>query len=623
MVVQNLVGRVQQAAERWPEHSAQRYWNGQTWESRTYAELAGVIQSIAQGLKRLGVGVGDRVGLISATRPEWVIADLAVLTLDAVTVPIYPSVPADQVAYIVEDAGMKWVIAENERLAAKVPSGIQVIVIEPPSHGAARSFWSLASYQSSEMLIPAHGRDDLATLVYTSGTTGLPKGVMLSHGNILSNIEDIEAVLAEVPNAEVTPRDVVLSFLPLSHILERMTHLFFLGQGAEVAYARSTDHLPEDMKAVRPTLMVSVPRVFEKIYTQVWATVHGQSPTRQRLFELAVNLGRARYQRLSTGQSVSGWMNAAYGFFDRLVFEQIRQAVGGRLRMVISGGAPLASEIGQFFFAVGVPVLEGYGLTETSPVLAVNVLPVPRYGTVGRPLPRVQIAIAADGEILARGPNISAGYWNRPEDTRAAFQDGWFHTGDVGQLTGDGYLKVTDRKKYLLVLSTGKNVAPQAVEQKLILSPLIEQAVVLGNRKKFVSALLFLEPGEVARWAQKEEKPGDYGDWLQDPDLMAYVMKEVERVSEGLAPFERPKKVRFIPKPLSQEAGDLTPSLKVKLPVVESKYQALIESMYTDGSVAEARIPAPSTRRANWMPGTLLAVLAGVVVALLIRFAIG
>ncbi len=621
MATDNLVQRLRETAEHHPDHPAQRYWDGTAWRDRTYHQLWDAVQGIARGLKALGIMPGDRVGLLARTRPEWIIADLAIWCCDAVTVPIYPSIPADQVHYIVEDSGAEWVIAENEALAVKAPHSDRVILIEPgPSE--SRSFLSLSL--DGPPMLPSRGRDDLATLVYTSGTTGLLKGVMLTHGNILSNIEDIALTMSRDSGAEVTPDDVALSFLPLSHILERTTHHFFLGEGAVVAYARSTDDLPDDLLAIRPTLMVSVPRVFEKIYARVQAQVGSYSAFQQRIFRAGVRIGEARYQYFQQGRPVPTWIQQQHRLYDRLVYQKIRQAVGGRLRMVISGGAPLAPEIGLFFFAMGVPVLEGYGLTETAPVLAVNVLPVPRYGTVGRPLSRVQIAIAEDGEILARGPNVTAGYWNLPEDTKEAFQDGWFHTGDVGTLTPDGFLKVTDRKKYLIVLSTGKNVAPQAVEQKLTLSPLIEQAVVLGNRRKFISALLYLDPALVQEWARLNGKAnGDYATLLKDPALMAHAMGEVERVSSDLAPFERPKKVRFIPEPLAQETGELTASLKVKLPVVEAKYRQLIDSIYHEGEVPAAAAGSATPGSTHWMPRTLLAVVAGVVLALVIRFVIG
>lgn len=624
MACQNLVDLVRASAERWPNEPAQRFWDGLGWQDRCYRELWATIQSVARGLRELGVRPGDRVGIVSSTRPEWVIADFAIWLLDAISVPVYPSVPVEQVAYIVEDAQIALAIVENEPLARKLPDTVAIITIEPDDPGGplARSFWSLR-VDEGDLVDPVNDRDDVATLVYTSGTTGLPKGVQLTHGNILANIEDVTEILSRA-EVEISPHDVALSFLPLSHVLERMTHLFFLARGVAVAYARSTDQLPEDLLQVRPTLMVSVPRVFEKIYGRIHAEVRTYPEWRRRAFKMAVQLGERRYQYLAKNQPVPAWLAQSYRFFDRMVFTKIRAAVGGRLRLVISGGAPLAPELGLFFFGAGVPVLEGYGLTETAPVLTVNVPPVPRYGTVGKTLPRVEIRIAEDGEILARGPNVSPGYWNRPDETRVAMGGGWFHTGDVGRLTESGYLQVTDRKKSMLVLSTGKNVAPQLVEQKLLLSGLIDQAVVLGNRRKYVSALLYLDPTAVLRWAEERNKGETaYAALLDDPDLLQHVEAEVARVTETLAAFERPKRIQFIPTPLSQEAGDLTPSLKARLPVVEAKYRHFIDAMYEREPRGPQAADRPRQGGTHWMPATLMAIVAGVLVAFVIRYLFG
>ena len=584
MPASNLTQILRDSAARSPDATAQRYWDGGQWVDRSYSELWTLVQEVARGLATLGVRPHDRVGILAKTRPEWVVADMAILCCDAITVPIYPSVPPEQVRHIVEDANIGVLIAENDALAAKVPDSVAIICIESAKADALRL---LALAAPGEAVTPSAGRDALATLIYTSGTTGLPKGVMLTHGNILSNLEDLAAVMDADSETRVGPQDVVLSFLPLSHVLERTTHYFFLASGCVIAYARSTDQLPDDLLALKPTLMVSVPRVFEKIYSRVQAQVASYPFFTGAVFRAGVRAGAERYRRLAQGRPMPAAMALRQQVFDRLVYRKIRQAVGGRVRFAISGGAPLAPEIGIFFYSMGVPVLEGYGLTETAPVLAVNRAPIPHYGTVGPLLPRVEVRIAEDGEILARGPNIALGYWNLPEDTQEAFENGWFHTGDVGRLTPEGFLEVTDRKKYLLVLSTGKNVAPQAVEQKLTLSPWIEQAVVLGNRRKYVSALVYLDPQYTERWARQMGRPLPL---LTDPDLAKAVQDEVERVTAELAPFERPKRVGFLPAPLTEETGELTPSLKVKLPVVEAKYETLIASLYAEKPGARQRV---------------------------------
>jgi len=583
----NLVALIFGAIERYPQHVAQRYWDGQSWQDRTFGELGDVIRQTAEGLKSLGVSVGERVAIMAKTRPEWIIADLAIQSLGAVTVPIYPSTPKDQVAYVVEDAGIHRAIVESPDMADKWPPSVTIRWMTGDPEKRMDQWWGdpvppLTPYPSR--------RSDLATIVYTSGTTGLPKGVMLTHGNLLANIEAILALRATSPAFTVTREDVALSFLPLSHILERMVHLLFLSQGVTIAYAESPERIPANLRQTRPTVMVAVPRIFEKLYAAIMDQMTKAGGFQQRLFDWAIRRGIRRYERFwqqGGSRPVWGWRDR---WADRLIYRRIREAVGGRLRFVISGGAALNPVIGEFFYAVGIPVIEGYGLTETAPVLAVNWPDRPRYGTVGRPLPGVTLKLAPDGEILARGPNITPGYWNRPEETQEAFQDGWFHTGDLGEWTPDGYLRVTDRKKYIIVLSTGKNVAPQAVEQKLLLSPWIEQAVVLGNRQKYVAALLYLNPEKVQEWARLHHRESQsYPELLQDAELSAFMLQEVERVTAELAPFERPKKVAFLPHELSEAAGELTPSLKVKMDVVEERYRTLIDTLFESVPVVGGR----------------------------------
>lgn len=613
----NLTEILRDASAAWPDHPAQRYWDGAAWRDRTYRELWSDVQALARGLRTLGITPGDRVGLMARTRPEWVIADYAILCLDAVTVPIYPSSQEGQVRHILEDAGIEWVVVESDAAAAKLDRPERCIVIDPASTGRS---WETVFQAHGDEILPRHERGDLATLVYTSGTTGLPKGAMLTHGNLLANVESITSLADTLPAMRIASDDLALAFLPLSHILERTGHNVLLHQGTTIAYARSTDSLPDDLLTIKPTLMIAVPRVFEKIYARVMSQVAGYSRIKQALFRTAVTAGTQRYRLLREAMPVSASLERRVRFFDRLVFEKVRLAVGGRLRYVIAGGAPLSPEIGEFFFTVGIPVLEGYGLTETAPVLAVNLPPVPRYGSVGALLPDVEVKVSPEGEILARGPNVSSGYWNLPEDTAESFRDGWFYTGDMGEFTPDGYLRVTGRKKHIIVLSTGKNVAPQAVEQKLILSPLIEQAVVLGNKRKYVSALLYLDPGQLQAWtaAHGKESLGT-PILLKDPELLAHVMADVARVTADLAPFERPKRVSLLPQALSEENGELTPSLKVKLPVVEQRYRAAIEAMYEEGEstgkLLESRPPSGWVRAA-------VAIGAGVVVAVIIRLAV-
>lgn len=617
MAMENLTDILHDTKQRLPSQPAQRFWHQNRWQDRTYLELWEEVQAAARGMRDLGVAAGDRVGLMAKTRPEWVIADYAILMLDAITVPIYPSSTPDQVRHILEDAQIALVIVDNDTLAQRFPQEVRLLLFDTKDD--AHSF--AAAARPGEEIQPAHGRHDIATLVYTSGTTGLPKGVILTHGNLLANAEALTVLTESGPAMRITPEDVALAFLPLSHILERTGHNALLMNGVTLAYARSTDQLPDDLLQVRPTIMIAVPRVFEKIYGRVMAEVGSNSPIARALFRKAVAAGNVRYAALAAGRPAGVRMERQARFYDRLVFQKVRAAVGGRLRFVIAGGAPLAPEIGQFFFVAGITVLEGYGLTETAPVLTVNMPPVPRYGTVGQPLPGVEVRLAEDGEILARGPNVSAGYWNLPEDTAQAFDnEGWFRTGDIGQLSSDGYLSVTDRKKHILVLSTGKNVAPQVVEQHLILSPWIEQAVVLGNGRKYVSALLYLDPANYRQWAKKSGKASlDDSVLLKDPDLLAAVMSEVQKTCANLAAFERPKRVAFLPGPLSEENGELTPSLKVKLSVVEKRRRTLIESLYEEGGSPAGL--ASESGKFGWNRA-VVAIGAGIVAAAIIRAAI-
>lgn len=424
-------------------------------------------------------------------------------------------------------------------------------------------------------------RTQLATLVYTSGTTGRPKGAMLTHANILANVDAFRDRAEQYPSTAVGPTDIALSFLPLSHILERMAHAFLLSQGVTIAYAESVDTIADNLKEIHPTLMVAVPRIFEKVYDRVMDQADQGPAAKQRIFWWAVARGRRAYAHLIAGHRIPWGLSRQLAVADRLVYRKVREALGGRLRFAISGGAPLAQEIGEFFYALGVTVLEGYGLTETSPVLTVNAPNPPRYGSVGKPLANVSVKIAEDGEIIVRGPNVMQGYWNLPESTDEVMADGWFHTGDIGRFDAQGNLYVTDRKKYLLVLSTGKNVAPAVVETLLILSPYIDQAVVVGDRRKYVGALIWPNVAKVSEWAASHHiDAASRDDLLHHPDLYEFMMSEVSRVSTSLSDFERPKRIRFLPHELTEASGELTPSLKIKVPVVLQRYATLIEDLY-------------------------------------------
>lgn len=635
MLSRNLVEMLSTTVSRYPDQPAQRYRDQGQWKSRSYQELWDIVGDVARGLSLLGVAPGDRVALISKTRPEWVIADFAIMSLGAVTVPIYPSVGSEQVKYILNDSGAQVIVAEDMTQCGKIPESYTVVIISGDFPGAKTLDWlrrSGAMVKSSDWL-PALGaipRDQLATIVYTSGTTGIPKGVMLSHGNLLSNIEGILELGTRYEKLRTGPEDTALSFLPLSHVLERMAHAFLLHEGVTIAYAESVDALAEDLREIQPTILIAVPRVFEKVYDRITGQIQKEALPKRAIFNWAIRQGRRRYRLAQTGASPKGLLKLDLAVADRLVYKKLRNALGGRMRLIISGGAPLAKEIGEFFYAAGIEIHEGYGLTETSPVLTVNQPGRVLYGTVGQALFNVRLKIAHDGEILAQGPNVMQGYWKRPEETREALSEGWFHTGDIGSLTSDGVLTITDRKKYLIVLSTGKKVAPSAVEQRLILSPYIDQAVVLGDQRKYITALVYLNEDHVKKWATEHGLGHlSYPLLLRQSVLYDMVMSEVKRTTARLDPFERPKKVAFLPNEMTEETGDLTPSLKVKLPVIQKKYAHLVESLYQDSNETvpdpQEEIPTsdesfkPSAEVRPMVVDVLGSLVLGVVFGLLLR----
>lgn len=605
MEPQNLVDLLSRAVGHDPSRVAQIYKVDGQWHRRTFQEFWDAIHHTALALRSLGIRPGDRVAIISHTRAEWVIADYAILALGAVTVPVYPSLKADMVEYILEDSGTRLVFAENHEQTAKIPPAVPAVVFDRATDH--QTLEQLLAKGATKPKYPpltwdAVTRETLATIVYTSGTTGLPKGVMLTHGNVLANIESIIALADEYPNHfKVRPDDVALSFLPLSHILERMTHGYLLASGATIAYAESIDTLADNLKDIRPTIMIAVPRVFEKVHARITGQVSESRRAKQMIFRWAIAAGQKKY-RLELKERRPGMrLRLKLKIADRLVYRTLRQAMGGRLRLIVSGGAPLSQEIGEFFYAAGFAIYEGYGLTETAPVLTMNRPGHIRYGTVGMPVPNVELRIAPDGEILARGPNVMAGYWNLPEETEKALAGGWFHTGDIGQWNPDGSLSVTDRKKSLLVLSTGKNVAPAPIEQRLIVSSYIEQAVLVGDGRQYVTALLYVDPAHARKWAQERQILDlSYERVLALPDFQETLAHEIDRLTAGFAEFERPKRFLLLPQELTEDRGELTPSLKVKRNVVIAHYADFIDQLYHGDRVwrVASALEGPNVRTA-------------------------
>ena len=585
---------------RHPKPALVRRCRGDAVEELSTQEFFDRIRDLGLGLGALGVEPGDRVAILSDSRPEWVIADLAALTAGAVTAPIYPTLPEAQVRYILADSGARVVVVADETQAAKVRAvwgelaHLSAMVIMDPAPQAAGD--ESASGREELSLAEAIGRghhrlmtedglgrkykerataitpDQLATIIYTSGTTGEPKGVMLTHGNVASNIVDGGSVV------RVDDEDAALSFLPLSHAFERAVVCLYLYRGVTVTFAESLDTIARDLGAVKPTVMTGVPRVYEKFHARVHEAVAGAPAIRQRLFHWAVGVGLRRARAALAGRSASLATRLLHGLADRLVLSKVRGRLGGRLRFVVSGSAPLSTPIAEFFFAIGIPVAEGYGLTETSPTLTVNPLERPKLGTVGPALPNVELKIADDGEVLARGPNVMQGYYGKPEATAEVMRDGWFCTGDIGSLDDDGYLTILDRKKELIVTAGGKNIAPNPIEAELKRSPLVGEAVLIGDRRPYVAALLV--PDFAALAARVDAESASRDDLVERPDVVALFDEVVETVNAGLARHEQIKRSALLPTEFGIATGELTPTMKVKRRVVAERWSDAIERLY-------------------------------------------
>jgi long-chain acyl-CoA synthetase len=561
-------------------------------------ELFEQVRDLSLGLETLGVEPGDRVAILSDSCPDWTITDLATLTAGAVTVPVYATLPAGQVGYILADSGARVVVAADETQVAKIreerhrlPALETIVVMDPaPPGGTGPDTRTLAEVVDAghQRLMTENGLgrlfkersqavepDALATIIYTSGTTGHPKGVMLSHRNFVANIIGVDQFIS------ITDDDVALSFLPLSHAFERMVVYLYLYKGATIVFGEAIETLGRDMQRVRPTVMTGVPRVYEKLRARIVDAVSEAPRVRQALFAWAVGVGHAAAGARLAGRQPGLLTRLQAPLADRLVLSKIRARTGGRLRFVVSGSAPLGRDVAEFLLAIGLPVLEGYGLTETSPVLTAMTLEGIRLGTVGRALPGVELRVADDGEILARGPNVMVGYYNNPEATAAIMRDGWFHTGDIGQIDADGYLAITDRKKELLVTAGGKNVAPQPIEALLKRDPVVAEAILIGDRRRFISVLLVPDFTSLAhRLAVEGLSPGSPDELVTREDVRALFQPIVDLANSELASYEQVKQFALLPAEFSVTGGELTPTLKVKRRVVAERWKDVIEQIY-------------------------------------------
>jgi long-chain acyl-CoA synthetase len=563
------------------------------WRPISSEEIETSVRRLSLGFQDLGLKPGDRVALLSENRPEWVMTDFAVLSAGGVTVPIYTSLPPDLVRYIVDNSGAKIVVCADRELWRKLeavrsglPSVEHVVLLEGEAPDGTLALADVLdrgrrledrSPGLFERSVEAVRPGDLASIIYTSGTTGLPKGVMLSHGNFVSNIRSLITVI------DFRDDDTVLSFLPLSHVLERTATFIFIHRGSTIAFAESVEALGANLLEVRPTVVISVPRVFEKIYARVMDQVLAGSRLKRAAFVWALGTGKRFAARVIARERVPKALAFRRSLAQKLVFSKITSRTGGRMRFFVCGGAPLSMDIAEFFYAVGLVILPGYGLTETSPVLTGSTLHDYRFGTVGKAIPGVELRIAEDGEILARGPNVMLGYYKNETDTREAMAGGWFHTGDVGRLDGDGFLVITDRKKDIIVTSGGKKVAPQPIENLVRLSPFIANVVVVGSTRKFVSALVVPDFDKLESHARAEGIVfRDRAELCRCAEVVDFLLGEVNRATPVLAPYERIKKIVVLDRDFEIGMGEVTPTLKIRRNIVEQRYADLIDSLYRE-----------------------------------------
>ncbi len=589
------------AVAKYDGPKAMEYKKDGAYTPISHKELERRVRHVALGLAAAGVRPGDRVAILAENRPEWAICDYACLTTGVTDVPLYPSLPADQLPYLLNDAGAVVIFVSTEAQAAKVAAirtsvpalttvcafdgkvnGVDCTLADLEARGAAAdSPQAAAEYKTRALAVKP---DDLATIIYTSGTTGEPKGVMLTHGNIASNVATCRELLP-------MRNEITLSFLPLSHIFGRMADYLMFTVGATIAYAESTDKLIQNFGEVRPTFVFSVPRVYEKVYAGAIENARKGGAIKYRIFQWArVVANRTATERLA-GRPVGGTLALQNAIAQRLVFAKLRERMGGRMHIFVSGGAPLAPEIAKFFYAANLVVLEGYGLTETSPVISVNTPDHWRIGTVGRPITGAEVRIAGDGEILVRGPGVMRGYYNKPDATREAIDaEGFFHTGDIGELR-DGYLVITDRKKDLIKTAGGKAIAPQPIENIVRQNRYVAQAVMVGDRRKFPSMLIVPNFEPLENWARNKGLTfANHAQLIALPEVKAKMEREVLDHLQGLASFETPKKVALIEHDFTIEGGELTPTLKVRRRVVDQRYKTIIDALYEEPSTEPAAV---------------------------------
>lgn len=606
----NLVEMLNRTVERYQSKTAFMWKENGTYKSMSYGTFWEKIFQAASGFRKLGIKEQDKVAILSNSNPMWGITDFALASLNAVSVPIYPTLPANQIRYILENADVRAIVVENEMQRRKIIESqldsLDFIITMYPEPDFTQTEKELTftyleelgknhPYVGWELAWKKIDRDQLVTIIHTSGTTGKPNGVMLTHGNFLANIEAVQFWLIEI-----TPDDLALSYLPLSHVFERMAgHYTLLSVGTTIAYAESIDKLQDNLKEIQPTIMTSVPRFFEKVYGKVMEQIENGTPIRKKVFNWAINIGKERYDLyvnarvddLLLGENFPKSLKRKWKIADKLVYQKVKKELGGRIRGMVSGGGTLNREIASFFWAIDIPIFEGYGLTETAPVISTNPMLRAKIGTVGKVLPNLEVKLSDEGEILVRGPSVMKGYYKNEEATRNTFEGDWLKTGDIGLIDEAGYLQILDRKKRILVLSTGKNVAPQPVENAICESTFIEYAVVVGDKRKYVIALIKPDYEQLFPWAEKNGIHARFYDEIVKDEIVQHLLtSEVQEKIKHFADFEKPKRIVIVGEEWSIETDELTPKLSVRYKVVENKYKDVIEKVYAEDSVDKREV---------------------------------
>lgn len=591
---QSLTHMLFNSIEKYPEKDALRFRRAGQLRHYTYREFGEMIQALTHGLKEMGLKAGDKIAILSNNRPEWTIADFAGLSLRCVIVPIYQTLPPNQIAYILKDSETRAIFVEDEsqfekivQIKEKLPGLKFVFSFQEiaGSEGHVQSFDELMAkgkehhaqhpnfFQESIKKIEPK---EICSMVYTSGTTGDPKGVMLHHHGFITDIINADAVL------NIIADDVFLSFLPLSHLYERLAgHWTPMYKGATIHYSQSIDTVIDDIAEAKPSVIVSVPRLYEKISARVLEQVEHGSAVKQKIFYWALEVGRKYHDQKIEGR-ISFKIKQQHKLANKLVFQKIKNKMGGNLRFPIAGGAPLAVETLKFFEALDMQIVEGYGMTETHLIITLTPAGKSRYGSCGKPIKEVQVKIAHDSEVLIKGPTVMAGYFKKPDLTKETIdKEGWLHTGDIGHLDDDNYLYLTDRKKNILITSGGKNIASAPIENALKASKYIDEVCLIGNNRKFISALVVPNYENLKKWANKHKLDvPDNKKMVDHPDVKNFVWQEVEQLQSNFARFEQVKKIALLPEPLTIDKGELTPSLKVKRNVVEQNFKELIDKIY-------------------------------------------